>query len=155
MQKIIEAGCAGRSISIPGGLSSSSRYTMASGSLTRCCIVAVKLAVKLRAFGSQAASPSTSSVWSAGAHGWKLCARHVDHQVRVSALLLYGHCPSGHTSARAFKVLPSRSLKEVTQLIGSLLGGQVRLFTTRCCQQELKALGADFSGTTYSFLHDY
>eukprot|EP00891_Asterochloris_glomerata_P003825 jgi/Astpho2/3825/Aster-x0178 len=47
------------------------------------------------------------------------------------------------------------NLKEVTQLIGSLLGGQVRLFTTRCCQQELKALGADFSGTTYSFLHDY
>ena len=49
--------------------------------------------------------------------------------------------------------LPSCSMKEVTQLIGSLLGGQVRLFTTRCCQQELKALGADFSGTTNSFFH--
>ena len=42
-------------------------------------------------------------------------------------------------------------MKEVTQLIGGLLGGQVRLFTTRCCQQELKALGADFSGTADSF----
>ena len=49
---------------------------------------------------------------------------------------------------KGFQSVSLRSMKEVTQLIGSLLGGQVRLFTTRCCQQELKALGADFSGTT-------
>ena len=113
---------------------------------------AVKLAVKQRALGSQAASPSTSHSLRAGAHGWELCACHVDHQVRLCALLSYGHGPSGSTSA--YQVLSSRSMKEVTQLIGSLLGGQVRLFTTRCCQQELKALGADFSGTTQNMFQE-
>ncbi len=38
------------------------------------------------------------------------------------------------------------SLKEATDLIAGLLGGQVRLFTTRCAMHELKTLGKDYAG---------
>ena len=38
------------------------------------------------------------------------------------------------------------SLKEATDLIAGLLGGQVRLFTTQCAMHELKTLGKDYAG---------
>ncbi|KAL0030147.1 hypothetical protein WJX79_010990 [Trebouxia sp. C0005] len=39
------------------------------------------------------------------------------------------------------------NLKEATDLIAGLLGGQVRLFTTQCAMHELKTLGKDYADT--------
>ena len=64
---------------------------------------AVKLAVKLRVLGSQAALPSTRLILCAGAYGWELCARHVDRQVSFCAPA-QGPYPSGSTFARDFVV---------------------------------------------------
>lgn len=41
------------------------------------------------------------------------------------------------------------SLKEATDLVAGLLGGTVRLFTTQCVMQEIKALGSDYAGDTH------
>ena len=38
------------------------------------------------------------------------------------------------------------SLKEATDLVAGLLGGQVRLFTTQCVMHEIKALGQEYAG---------
>lgn len=42
--------------------------------------------------------------------------------------------------------MASCSLKEVTDLTAGLLGGQVRLFTTQCVMNEIKALGKEYKG---------
>lgn len=39
------------------------------------------------------------------------------------------------------------NLKEATDLVAGLLGGQVRLFTTQCVMHEIKALGKDYEET--------
>ena len=43
------------------------------------------------------------------------------------------------------------SLKEATDLVAGLLGGQVRLFTTQCVMHEIKALGKDYEGRSLSY----
>ena len=94
----------------------------------------------------------TPSKSNAGCSRQQLCARAAAGE--VSSL----RCPHQHhdvslqsvdlPAAFSQEPIPSCpcSLKEATDLVAGLLGGQVRLFTTQCVMHEIKALGHDYAG---------